>query len=181
MDGVCAPLTLVCMVNHMQVLDWDLLMDISGGAARAVAHAVHVKLGCCALPHQQSAATAEPRLFKPFAILADAASNAAAAHPAPGALGPSDEALHCCYLWQPREGLPDSQQAPPLLAAAWTNERSSLLAVRLLGGGSGAPLPVPPPGGMLRHCQVRGVLLVPACLRRTILCLQGGACGLALP
>ena len=140
-------------MDDKQALSWDLLMDISGGAARAVAHAVHVKLGCCALPHPQSAATAVPRLFEPFAVLAETVAGPAAAYPAPSAGGPSNEALHCCYTWHPRGALLDSQQLAPLLAAAWTNERGSLLAMRVLGVGSGAPLPTHPHGGAHRSSK----------------------------
>lgn len=178
---MCA-LIVVIVACGVQVLTWDLLMDISGGAARAVAHAVHAKLGCCARPRQQSAATAVPRLFEPFATLANAASSMAAARPAPGAGCPSDEALHCCYAWQPPGRSPDSQQAQPLLAAAWTNTRSSLLAVRLLGGGSGAAVPVPPPAGM--HTGVtRFPDVVHVCLPggNHVSAAQGGACACGVP
>ena len=165
----------VCVLTHgltrrgTQVLSWDVLMDISGGAARAVAHAVHAKLGFCALQHQRSAATAAPRLFEPFATLAKAASDTAAA---PGAGGPGDEALHCCYAWQPPQGLPDGQQALPLLAAAWTNERGSLVAVRLLGSGSGAAPPVHPPGGMQQMSPGSKVTSRSACARQTMCLLD---------
>ena len=173
---------IVVMACGVQVLTWDLLMDISGGAARAVAHAVHAKLGYCARPHQQSAATAVPRLFEPFAILANTASSMAAGNPAPGAGCPSDEALHCCYAWQPPGDSPDSRQAAPLLAAAWTNTRSSFLAVRLLGGGSGAAVPAHPPAGM--HTGVTRFPGVPhVCLPggNHVSAAQGGACGRGAP
>ena len=136
------------------MLSWDLLSDITGEAARAVARAVYAKLRCAAASGQGAAADATTELYEQCLALVDPLS-AAAAMPISspvqlngqaGSTLPSSttelgEALHCCYGWLPSRCVPGGPTVQPLLAAAWTDRRGALLALRLFSDISGAEMP----------------------------------------
>ena len=136
------------------MLTWDLLSDITGEAARAVARAVYAKLRCAAASGQGAAADATTELYEQCLALANPLSAAAAVpNSSPvqlsgqaGSTLPSSttelgEALHCCYGWLPARCVPGGTAVQPLLAAAWTDQRGALLASRLFSDISGAEMP----------------------------------------
>lgn len=134
------------------MLSWDLLSDITGEAARAVARAVYAKLRCAAASGQGAAADSTTELYEQCLALVDPKS-AAAAMPISspvqlsgqaGSTLPTTElgeALHCCYGWLPARCVPGGMAMQPLLAAAWTDRRGALLASRLFSDISGGEMP----------------------------------------
>ena len=140
----------------MQVLTGDLLGDISGEAARAVALTVYQKLNSMAAGSQGSPAFAVKPLPASGLILAGSARHAEAANQcstsgqaasaAPGTPSAGGEVLHCCYACLPPGCMPSSKGAQALLATAWTDQHGALLVTRLLPcawpTGDGGPTPV---------------------------------------
>ncbi len=127
----------------LQVLSGDLLGDISGEAARAIALSVYQKLGSVAAASRGPRSPAV-RLPASYLCLAGSAGHDAAGHgsavrpsgqagsAAPGMPAGRSEMLHCCYACLRPGCMPSSQGAQALLATAWTDQRGALLTPRLL-------------------------------------------------